>query len=79
MAKFNNNTVIPLAGMIIGNGATHWDVDISPSYPEVVFNFNIIPKDLLDIMKNGDCHYTFRDVKIYNNSKLCDTTWNKIN
>jgi carboxypeptidase C (cathepsin A) len=31
-----------LKGFIVGNGATNWDLDISPAYPEVVYNFNII-------------------------------------
>jgi hypothetical protein len=54
-------------------------MDISPSFPDVVYNFNIIPKNLLDIMKNGNCRYYFNDVKTVNNSALCDETWDKIN
>lgn len=42
MTKFN------LKGYMIANGATNWDIDISPAYPEVVYNFHIIPKDLID-------------------------------
>jgi len=35
-------------GYLVANGATNWDLDISPAYPEVVYNFNIIDKTLLD-------------------------------
>ena len=66
-------------GFLVGNGATNWDVDISPSYPPVVYNFNLIPRTLLDTFENNDCHYYFNDVKSFNNSKLCEDTWNEIN
>lgn len=68
-----------MAGFIVGNGATNWDIDISPSYPEVVYNFNIIPKDLLTTFQTNDCHYYFNDLKVYPNSKLCNDTWDQIN
>lgn len=68
-----------LKGYIVGNGATNWDLDISPAFPEVVKNFNIIPESLLKTFEENDCHYYFNDVKTYNNSKLCNDTWDKIN
>ena len=68
-----------LKGYIVGNGATNWDVDISPAYPEVVYNFHIINKELLDTFQKDGCHYYFNDVKTYNNSKECNDTWDKIN
>lgn len=40
---------------MVGNGATNWDVDISQSFPEVMYNFNLIPKSLLDTYNNNDC------------------------
>lgn len=73
MTKYN------LKGYIVGNGATNWDIDISPAYPEVVYNFNIIPKTLLDTFEANDCHYYFNDLKVHNNSKLCNDTWEEIN
>jgi carboxypeptidase C (cathepsin A) len=30
---------IKLEGFMVGNGATDWDYDVSPSFPEVVYNF----------------------------------------
>jgi hypothetical protein len=44
-----------LKGMIVGNGATDWSVDMNPSYPEVVYNFNMIPKTLLDQWQENKC------------------------
>lgn len=67
-----------LKGFIVGNGATNWDIDISPAYPEVVYNFNIIPKTLLKTFQENDCHYYFNDLKKYPNSQLCNDTWDKI-
>jgi len=28
---------------------------------------------------NNDCHYYFNDLRVYNNSKLCNDTWDAIN
>ena len=65
---------------MVGNGATNWDVDISPAYPEVVYNFHIIPKDLLDKYQTLGCHFYFNDVKKPNpDSKDCNDTWDAIN
>jgi hypothetical protein len=44
-----------------------------------VYNFNIISKDLLDKFQSLGCHYYFNDVKVYNNSKECNDTWDAIN
>lgn len=64
---------------MVGNGATHWDYDVSPSFPQTVLAFNIIKKDLYDNFTNSDCHYYFNDEKVFNNSKYCNDTWDKIN
>jgi hypothetical protein len=63
---------------MVGNGATKWDYDVSPSFPQTVYNFNIIKKDLYDTFMNNDCHYYFNDVKVYNNSQTCIDAWDKI-
>jgi len=73
MQKYN------LKGFIVGNGATNWDVDISPAFPEVVNGFNIITKDLLTYYQSLNCHFYFNDAKPSNNSKECNDTWDKIN
>jgi hypothetical protein len=45
MAKFKPEVKeIHLKGTMVGNGATNWDFDVSPSFTETVYNFNLIPK-----------------------------------
>ncbi len=73
MQKYN------LKGFIVGNGATNWDLDISPAFPDVVYNFNTIPKSLLDTYKANDCVYYFNNVKPHSTSKVCEDSWEKIN
>jgi Serine carboxypeptidase len=64
---------------MVGNGATNWEVDISPSFPDVMYNFNLIPKSLLDTYKNNDCVNYFNDLKPPSNSTVCVDAWNQIN
>lgn len=78
-AKFNTNlTTYNLKGLLVGNGATKWDYDVSPSFPQTVYNFHLITKELYDTFENNDCHYYFNDVRVYNNSQLCIDAWNNI-
>jgi hypothetical protein len=62
-------------GFIVGNGATNWDVDISQSFADVVYNFNIIPKSLLDTYHDNDCHNYFNDLKPPTDSQVCYNAW----
>lgn len=64
---------------MVGNGATDWDIDINPAFPEVVFNFNLVPKSLLDDFQTNNCHYYFNDLKTFPNTKICNDTWDAIN
>lgn len=32
----------------------------------------------MDDFENNDCHYYFNDLKVYNNSKFCNDTWDAI-
>jgi len=65
-----------LAGMMVGNGCTNWDVDTSPSLPETLFNFQIIPRRILDTYQENNC--LFYGDATYNpdvtNSPLCVKT-----
>jgi len=48
-AEFDTTeVVVNLKGILVGNGATDFYVDVSPSFPQTVYNFNIIKKDLFD-------------------------------
>jgi len=63
----------------VGNGATDWDLDISPSFPDVVYNFNIIPPRLIKNYTDNKCTYYFRDVKPPTpNNPVCNDLWNQI-
>jgi hypothetical protein len=48
-----------LAGMMVGNGATNWNVDVEPSFPATVRYFNIIPPKMFDDFEANNCHYYF--------------------
>jgi len=63
---------------MVGNGATNWDVDVSPSFPETVFQFNMIPKHLLDSMTENGCVYYFNDFRNHSGPASCDAIWKKI-
>ena len=55
-------------------------MDISPSFPDVVENFNIIPPRLLKNYTSNNCHFYFRDVKQPNpDSPICEALWGQIN
>jgi hypothetical protein len=63
----------------VGNAATNWETDISRSFPEVMYNFNLIPKSLLDTYNDNDCVNYFNDLKPPSPSKVCEDAWNEIN
>jgi hypothetical protein len=64
---------------MVGNGATQWDVDISPSFPDVMYNFNLIQKPLLETYKENGCINYFNDVHPPTNSSVCESAWDEIN
>lgn len=46
-AKFNTaKKTYNLKGFLVGNGATNWDFDVSPSFPSIAYDFNLIPMKL---------------------------------
>jgi len=63
-------TNINLAGFIVFNGVTDFTVDVWPSYPATVYNFNIVPEDVYDIVTDpaNDCFYSFNDAIPHTNS-----------
>ena len=65
--------------MLVGNGATDWDYDVSPSFPEVAYQFNIISGSLLDNYRAANCEYFFNDVRNHTGSEECDTMWDTMN
>ena len=68
-----------LKGFIVGNGATDWDIDISPSFPDVVYNFNIIPPRLIKNYTDSQCTYYFRNVRAPSpDNAVCKDLWLQI-
>jgi hypothetical protein len=67
-----NGTIIPLKGFAVGNGATNWDYDVSPSLPETVYNFNMIPHSIIDYFKKAGCVFYFNDFKNHEGPPECD-------
>merc|ERR1719464_564087 len=62
-AEFNKDLLdIPLAGYMVGNGATNWDYDVHPSFAATVANFNILPQKMLKEWNDNECFYSFHDV-----------------
>ena len=61
-AQWNGDIIYNLKGFIVGNGATDWTVDINPAFPEVVFNFNLIPQDWQLEYVSLNCSDSFRGV-----------------
>jgi hypothetical protein len=71
-----NGDKIKLTGFLVGNGATNWTYDVSPSFPDTSFNFNIIPQHLLQFMQDNGCVYYFNGS--HDGPETCDAVWNQI-
>jgi len=69
----------PLAGFAVFNGATDWKYDVSPSFPDTVFNFNLIPESILKPFNDQGCVYYFNGYKNHSGPNDCDALWLKIN
>ena len=49
---------------MVGNGATNWDFDVGPSYPQTLYNFNMISKKVYDKYQIEDqCVVFFNGVR----------------
>jgi len=64
--------------MMVGNGATDWDFDVSPSFPSIAYNFNLIPKKQYDEYNSLGCKVFFNDFKprIGSDIDKCNNLWN---
>jgi hypothetical protein len=66
--------------MMVGNGATRWDVDVEPSFPATARWFNVIPPSLFNQFEANNCaFYFFPDYDPTRQSLLCDALWEKMN
>ena len=64
----------------MGNGATNWDYDVSPSFPEVVYNFNLIPESMLKEYNDNGCVVYFNNFRPTNgtSNETCTDLFNKM-
>lgn len=63
---------------MVGNGATDFEYDISPSFPDIAYNFNLIPKKLYDNYTKEGCKRYFRDFKPMQGPASCLDLWDQI-
>lgn len=61
-----------LKGFFVGNGATDWNIDGGPIWPEVAYNFNLITKEVYDAFRMNKCEIVWNNIKQTNNKKECD-------
>jgi hypothetical protein len=62
---------IPLEGMMVGNGCTRWSMPYGQPLPYTLYNFNMIPKSLLDKFNDNKCTFSFQHVLHYDNPPAC--------
>lgn len=48
-----------LQGFMVGNGATKWEYDVEPSFPDTVVNFNVVNPVTYNAFVANNCHYYF--------------------
>lgn len=63
---------------MVGNGATNWDFDVSPSFPSIAYNFNLIPKSLYTNYTTSGCRVWFNDFIPMDGPLYCSELWDKI-
>jgi len=65
---------------LVGNGATNWDYDVSPSFPEVVYNFNLIPEKMLKDYNDNYCVVYFNNFRPTNgtSNETCTGLFNQM-
>lgn len=65
---------------MVGNGATNWDFDVEPSFPQTLRWFNIIPPTWNQEFLDEECHfYFYPDYDTTKSTPKCDALWVKIN
>lgn len=78
IVEFNKDAQdkINLKGILVGNGATDWDFDTTPSYLPMAYWHNLMDKSLYDRFVDNQCFFSFRDViPEKGNIKECDSAY----
>lgn len=68
-----------LKGYLVGNGATNWDFDVSPSFPTIANDFNLIPMKLYHNYTHSGCKVWFNNFKPIEGPPYCGDLWEEIN
>ena len=79
MSVINKRTPINLKGILVGNGATDWQYDTTPSYLPMAYNHELMDKDLHDTFVQNNCTWYFRDVLPGHHPKVCQEAMAKFN
>jgi hypothetical protein len=78
-AKFNTTkTTYNLKGFLVGNGATNWDFDVSPSFPSIANDFNLIPTHLYTNYTESGCRVWFNDFIPMDGPQYCADLWDQM-
>jgi len=73
-AKFDASLInINLKGFMVGNGATNWVYDVSPVFPEVLYQFNMIPESLWNEYNDNHCVGYFDGTFTGDDKAKCET------
>lgn len=79
MSKINHRTPINLKGILVGNGATDWKYDTTPSYLPMAYNHELMDKELYDVFVENNCTWYFRDVLPGHHPKVCQDAMDLFN
>ena len=60
-----------LVGIIVGNGATDWTVDVYASSIETYINFNVLPLNLYNDIITHKCKEYFSDLRPKEGDEIC--------
>ena len=63
---------------MVGNGATNWDFDVSPSFPQIAYDFNLIPMALYKNYTESGCKVYFNDFIPPDGPMYCNELWDNI-
>lgn len=63
---------------MVGNGLANWNVDSMPSFPQTTFNFNLIPRRLLEQYETNDCHMYLDDIFPSTKTPICQDAFKQI-
>jgi len=63
---------------LVGNGATNWDFDVSPSFPTIAKDFNLIPTSLYHNYTHSGCKLWFNNFKPMEGPVYCGELWTQI-